>query len=117
MNIDKKTIDELKEKLLQEKNKLEEDLGRISEPDKKGEYKTKFEELGEEADENASEVTMYGNTLAVEENLEKQLKAVKNSLEKIEDGSYGKCEECEGDIRIERLKINPSAKRCMQCAK
>ena len=36
-------------------------------------------------------------------------------LGRIEDGSYGKCEECGGDIGIERLKARPVTTLCIDC--
>ena len=43
------------------------------------------------------------------------IKKIKRSLEDIEDGIYGMCEECGRDIAIERLKARPVARRCIKC--
>jgi len=40
---------------------------------------------------------------------------IKKSLEDIENGEYGICEECGQEISIERLKARPVARRCFQC--
>ena len=40
---------------------------------------------------------------------------IKNSLEDIENGEYGICEDCGGEIAIERLKARPVARRCISC--
>jgi DnaK suppressor protein len=42
-------------------------------------------------------------------------KSILNALEKIEDGSYGICEECEEEIPINRLKAIPDARYCIAC--
>lgn len=34
---------------------------------------------------------------------------------RIADGSYGECIDCGGDIGFERLKVNPTALRCIRC--
>jgi len=47
--------------------------------------------------------------------LEKRLVETKEALKRIEDGTYGICENCGKEIPIERLKAYPSAKTCMQC--
>ena len=39
----------------------------------------------------------------------------KRSLEDLEYGDYGICEDCGEGISIERLKIRPVAKRCIRC--
>ncbi len=40
---------------------------------------------------------------------------IQNSLEDIENGDYGICEDCGEEISIERLKIRPVARRCVRC--
>lgn len=40
---------------------------------------------------------------------------IKNSLEDIENGEYGICEDCGKEIAIERLKARPVARRCIHC--
>ena len=40
---------------------------------------------------------------------------IRNSLEDIENGEYGICEDCGQDIAIERLKARPVARRCIHC--
>jgi DnaK suppressor protein len=43
------------------------------------------------------------------------IKKIKRSLEDIEDGIYGICEDCGTDISIKRLKARPVARRCIEC--
>ncbi len=118
MSIDQKTLQELKEALLQEKRRLESELAKIAKPtDKPDEYKTIYEDIGDETDENATEVQMYSNRLAIKEDLEKELKDVDDALEKMKKGTYGICEKCGKEIEIERLKAYPMARTCIQCAR
>ncbi len=44
-----------------------------------------------------------------------KLMAIDNALEKIEEGSYGVCEECGCDINKKRLKALPFARCCINC--
>jgi len=37
------------------------------------------------------------------------------ALRKIDDGSYGICEECEDTIALKRLQARPEAPLCIQC--
>lgn len=37
------------------------------------------------------------------------------ALRKIEEGSYGMCEECEEEISLKRLRARPEAPLCIQC--
>ena len=40
---------------------------------------------------------------------------IKQSLDDIEAGVYGLCEDCGEEISIKRLKARPVARRCIQC--
>jgi len=116
MSLDPQMLTELKEKLVQEKERIREELGRIAKPTKNtDDYNTTFENIGDDEDENASEVEEYTDNLALEATLEKQLKEIAEALEKIEAGNYGKCENCGADIPIERLRAYPAAKTCFNC--
>ena len=43
------------------------------------------------------------------------LGAVAEALSRIEDGSYGKCIDCDEDIPLKRMEVFPAAKRCVKC--
>jgi DnaK suppressor protein len=40
---------------------------------------------------------------------------ITKALVKIEDGSFGKCEECEEEISIKRLEARPETTLCIRC--
>jgi RNA polymerase-binding protein DksA len=116
MVLTEKEAKKFEEMLIEQKKKLEEDLSRIAKPTSdKGDYETKYEDIGDDMDENASEVEEYVGNIALESNLEEQLKGVNSALEKIKEGTYGICEECGMEIAKERLEANPAAKLCMLC--
>jgi RNA polymerase-binding protein DksA len=116
MTIDKQSLVELKEKLLKEKAAIKEELSRIAKPAKDTEnYTTTFNQIGTDEDENASEVEEYADNLALETTFEKQLKEIEEALERIEAGTYGKCENCGADIPLDRLRAYPAAKTCLNC--
>jgi DnaK suppressor protein len=117
MPIDKKTLEELKQQLLTEKTNLENSLSKIARPvDKEeGDYETNFDDIGSDRDDNATEVEQYSDNLPVENTLEKRLQDIIGALERMENGTYGICENCQKEISIERLKANPAAKTCISC--
>jgi RNA polymerase-binding transcription factor len=45
----------------------------------------------------------------------KLLSKIDEAFERIGDGSYGRCEECGGEIGIERLKARPVTTYCIGC--
>lgn len=121
--MDKKQIQELKEKLEKEKTATEEQLKTFAEKDAnlKGDWDSKFPkfngEFGGAALETAAdEVEEYGTRLPVEHSLEIRLKNIGSALEKISKNNYGKCEKCGKEINEERLKVSPEARFCIKCS-
>jgi RNA polymerase-binding protein DksA len=55
-------------------------------------------------------------TLSLMQNDEETLDLVEASLERIEEGSYGQCEECGVKIPKTRLNAIPYASLCVKCA-
>lgn len=45
----------------------------------------------------------------------KKLSQIDDSIDRIEDGTYGMCEECGVKIPKARLKVMPFAKYCVEC--
>jgi DnaK suppressor protein len=43
------------------------------------------------------------------------VRRIERSLQDIEDGVYGLCEQCEEDISFKRLKARPTARYCIGC--
>ena len=117
MTIEPKILNELKETLLKEKAELESNLNRIAKPVNKqeGDYETSFEDIGSDKEDNATEVDQYTQNLSVETSLEKKLQDTIDALEKMDNKTYGICENCGEDIPLERLRANPSAKTCIVC--
>jgi RNA polymerase-binding protein DksA len=55
--------------------------------------------------------------IAVQANREQMLEAIEDALERINDGTFGRCEDCQGDIGKARLDVLPFAARCVECEK
>ncbi|MCE9546310.1 MAG: TraR/DksA family transcriptional regulator [Planctomycetia bacterium] len=55
-------------------------------------------------------------TLSMMENEEGTLSAIELALERIEDSTYGDCEECSKPIKKTRLKALPFTSLCINCA-
>ncbi len=122
--MNKKLLNELKEKLGREKAIIERRLGRFAKKDKKlkDDWDTIFPkwdgDSGSSALERAADqVEEFSNLLSLEYNLETHLKNINLALEKIKKRSYGKCETCGREIEKERLKVYPEARFCLKCEK
>jgi DnaK suppressor protein len=66
----------------------------------------------EQAVENQNEQVL--DTLS--EEARQQLALIDAALERLDNGSYGRCVECGNDIGDERLAAVPYADRCIDCA-
>ena len=44
-----------------------------------------------------------------------EFRSLESARERLQDGQYGICSDCGGDIGFARLKATPSAMRCIQC--
>ena len=63
---------------------------------------------------DTSQVTAErGETEALANTLRETLDEVERALAKLEDGTYGKCEECGEDIAAARLEAMPAARYCI----
>ena len=43
------------------------------------------------------------------------IRKIERSLQDIENGEYGRCEHCDEEISIKRLKARPTARYCIDC--
>ena len=114
--LDDKFIRQRKAHLEKKKLRLESELGKMTKQKGKGRQAI-FPDIGDKEDESAQEVEMYESSLTIEKNLEEMLKEINKALDRIEKGTYGKCEKCGGEINEERLKAYSEAGICLKCSK
>jgi len=121
--LNKKELEELKEKLQENKKKVKKQLQSFATEDKKlkGDWDSKYPDYdggssgGEKMEQEAMEVEEYSSRLPVEHSLELKLRDINLALKKIKEGKYGVCEKCGKTINKERLKAYPSARTCVKC--
>ncbi len=70
-----------------------------------------IQDIGDEA------VTIYNRHLlmSLSENERVKLIQVDEALDRIENGSFGMCEECEEPIALKRLEVIPNTRYCVRC--
>lgn len=119
--MDQKDLDKIKKILLKKKDGLAKELDSFGTRDSRAKdrenFNTDFPEFGDKDDENAAEVAAYSDRLAIEETLEKDLRDVNKSLERIEKGTYGICSYCKKAINPKRLAARPTSGSCVSCKK
>lgn len=118
-----KVLAELKEALEKEHQALVAELKSVAEKDAKmkGDWDARYpkfepQEYGSHSalDVEADEVEEYETRLEAEHSLESRLLAVTHALQRIRQGTYGKCGKCGKEIQIGRLRANPAAEVCMK---
>ncbi|MBX3637575.1 MAG: TraR/DksA C4-type zinc finger protein [Rubrivivax sp.] len=67
---------------------------------------------GDDAPQRAPELAM---TAALTDREQRELDAVAAALQRLADGSYGVCGDCNAEIPFDRLKAEPWALRCVAC--
>ncbi len=65
--------------------------------------------------DEASDLSNRQLLLSLNEADMKKLKEIDEALERIEEGTYGICEECGEPISIKRLEVKPTALYCVEC--
>ena len=108
--LDKKAIAKFKKILLKEREQIVGDVKQIVESSKEM-GQDGIQDIGDEA------ANMYNKQvlLSLNENERIRLKEVDESLDRIENGTYGICDECGGPISLKRLEVRPVAKYCVPC--
>ncbi|MCL5004852.1 MAG: hypothetical protein M1170_02845 [Patescibacteria group bacterium] len=66
-------------------------------------------------DEETSESEEYENEMSVKQALKERLSDIETALKKINNGNYGICENCKGEISENVLEINPESRLCKKC--
>lgn len=72
---------------------------------------THVDDLAEQGEQRTHEALRH----AERERDVEELRAIEAARERMDAGSYGECIECGEDIPVERLKVQPSASRCVPC--
>jgi DnaK suppressor protein len=67
--------------------------------------------LAELASDASAKAVMYGQL----ESQSDELSEVRDALERLADGSFGRCDNCSEAIPLERLRAIPYARLCMKC--
>jgi RNA polymerase-binding protein DksA len=66
--------------------------------------------------DHASETFEREKEMTIIDSLEAQLTEIDAALARLDDGTYGKCEDCGKPIGDERLEARPTARFCMEHA-
>lgn len=108
--MNKKTEEHLKNLLNSMKQKLTEGVEKCLQ-ESKDEVKGGVPDINDDATRTYNRQVL----LNLSEKERGQLESVDEAFQKIKDGRYGICEECDEHIPIKRLELVPYAKLCVEC--
>ena len=77
-----------------------------------------MEDSRDEISDPSDRASLEGNrtlTLRIRDRERKLITKIEEALGRINDGTYGVCEECGGPIGVERLKARPVTTLCITC--
>lgn len=94
----KEFVEKMKERLVEERERLQDELGQFGH----------HQEIGDRSDDNALEIEMDEVSEDIAETLRADLAKVEKALQKIEDGTYGMTEDGK-EIPEARLEVIPWA--------
>ncbi|MGE3263471.1 MAG: TraR/DksA family transcriptional regulator [Bacteriovoracia bacterium] len=103
-----KDLAKLKKKMLAEKERLLASAA-IS---RKAEFTIATDDLADETDLTSVELSQ-GVVFTLREKEQRTLAAIDAALQRMEEGTYGLCEDCEDEIGAKRLEIYPTARLCI----
>ncbi|MBX7144743.1 MAG: TraR/DksA C4-type zinc finger protein [Oligoflexia bacterium] len=106
----KKELDQFKKILLEEKKKILGHLQSLSDSAEEEEIIPS----GDSADIASLEIN-HANLQKIGKRETYLLKKIDLALEKIENGTYGECENCGEQIAVARLQARPVAQLCIDC--
>src|SRR5689334_292038 len=66
-------------------------------------------------EDEVSEATTLEINFAHRRQLEAELTEINRAQDRLIDGTYGRCEQCEGPIGQSRLAVNPYVSMCLNC--
>ncbi len=106
------SVKELKKALLEKRNQIRGninlELNDVKESE--GHHLADMEDL---ASDSLDESTAF-HIIELEQG---ELAQIEHALQLIEEGNYGRCEECQAQITLERLRALPFAILCIECKK
>lgn len=111
-------MEKFREQLLAEKDRLEEELQEIENRAAHVDESDRATELSSYEDhpaDLASETFEREKDLAIGESVQHMLHKVINALDKLDRGTYGRCDACAKPIKKARLRALPFATLCLEC--
>ena len=107
-------VDELRKRLKSEQKRLQEELEMLRNNASSADERREGSPFGKR-EEEATETLELEKRLALENRTRKELADLEHALQKFDQGTYGKCDNCGKSIDPARLEALPQATLCLNC--
>ena len=109
------SLDALRARLESERTRLRNEINELAE--RPPEYRQSRESFySDHLADDATDTFEEEKALALEAHLVGLLRKVEDALKRFENGTYGRCTECDQAIDPDRLEALPYATTCLKCA-
>lgn len=114
LNLTRPNFEKIKNALLRRQKEVEEEIKSLEQDDP-------VNSLGmAESSEPGTDswvADTHGRVMAMKQSLKDLSERIKNSLQALKTGKYGKCKNCGKAIEADRLEAMPTADLCIACSK
>lgn len=110
--MDQQRLDSIRKALEQERETVDHQLAEHGSP---ADSESVEVDVDEGFADSAHATAERSQTLAIVEQLHEHHREIDAALKRIDDGTFGKCENCGQDIPFERLEARPTATLCVTC--
>src|SRR5438876_11953726 len=108
--MDKKRIEQYRKRLLTKREELERIVSRVEQDGRQADEETP-QDLADKAANSYTKEFLFSQS----NNERFVLNLVFEALKRIEDGNYGECIHCGGEMQQKRLEAVPWARHCIPC--
>ena len=114
VSLDSSQLTELKQRLLQARQSLREDIRDELLRTENEHYIELAGRVHDEGDQSVADLLADINTTIIDKQLG-AVREIEDALARIRIGVYGVCVDCGETIVVDRLRAQPSAARCLSC--
>ena len=109
------TIDSIKRHLEEERARLRREIGDLAAELPEYDGSPTESRYGDHPADEGTDIFEEEKALALQAHLAGMLSEVEQALRRIEQGTYGRCEQCGREIALGRLVAIPYARLCVEC--
>jgi DnaK suppressor protein len=111
-HLSKEQLAQLRQQVEAERSRLRQDIREELTRSDSEQYATLAGQVHDAGEESVADLLTDINA-AVLSNSIKALREIEAAQERLQQGTYGRCEECGEDIPLARLQANPAARLCI----